>query len=179
MIPTGYSVEFWDPDEEPVLLFATVFDANSLGRWIYDWAGFFYGYASPLAEVAGDLWVLLLELSYKIKQAEDFVNGNCSASARNTLEEYLDSGERIWQRFNQLLQICEQHARKATRREAGSDSRVTVDRNQGLAFVECMFDQVLELSTTEEVMQCIRYWLLRYNANCLPFFGKMPTEGHI
>jgi hypothetical protein len=33
-IPAGYSYENWDPTEEPIMLLGSVFDANSLGKWI-------------------------------------------------------------------------------------------------------------------------------------------------
>src|SRR5690349_8878367 len=36
-IPAGYSLKNWDPAEEPIMLLGSVFDANSLGKWIYDW----------------------------------------------------------------------------------------------------------------------------------------------
>jgi hypothetical protein len=35
-IPAGYSHKNWDPSEEPIMLLGSVFDANSLGKWIYD-----------------------------------------------------------------------------------------------------------------------------------------------
>ena len=40
-IPAGYSFKNWDPTEEPILLLGSVFDANSLGKWIYDWTVFY------------------------------------------------------------------------------------------------------------------------------------------
>ena len=35
-IPSGYSPKHWDLEEQPILLLGSVFDANSLGKWIYD-----------------------------------------------------------------------------------------------------------------------------------------------
>jgi hypothetical protein len=35
-IPPGYSLKNWDPTEEPIMLLGSVFDANSLGKWIYN-----------------------------------------------------------------------------------------------------------------------------------------------
>jgi len=167
-IPAGYSVKFWDPNEEPILLLGSVFDADSLGKWIYDWAAFFYGAASPLAEEAGDLWVLLINLSHKIKLAEEVMSRVRSASSRDLLEEFLDSGERIWQRFSKLLKTCEEYMWASAKRECAGKGRVEMGRNSGLAFVEAMFDRDCELRTTEKLMQHIRTWLVRYDANCLP-----------
>ena len=36
-IPKNYSPKNWDPTEEPLWLLGNVFEANSLGKWIYDW----------------------------------------------------------------------------------------------------------------------------------------------
>ncbi|KAL2044136.1 hypothetical protein ABVK25_012439 [Lepraria finkii] len=36
-IPEGFSLKNWDPTEAPIKLLGSVFDANSLGKWIYDW----------------------------------------------------------------------------------------------------------------------------------------------
>ena len=48
-IRAGYSLRNWDPAEKPLLLVGSVFDANLLGKWIYDWT------PSTLKELAGDL----------------------------------------------------------------------------------------------------------------------------
>ncbi|RYN56962.1 hypothetical protein AA0117_g13228 [Alternaria alternata] len=64
-IPTGYSYKRWDPAEEPIFLLGSVFDVNSLGKWIYDWTVFHCGLATPLAEMAGELWLLLIQLTGK------------------------------------------------------------------------------------------------------------------
>lgn len=167
-IPAGFSTKFWDPNEEPILLLGSVFDADSLGKWIYDWAAFFYGAASPLAEEAGDLWVLLINLSHKIKLAEEVMGRVRSQASRDLLDEFLESGERIWQRFSKLLKICESYMWNAAKKESGSAKKVSMGKNSGLAFVEAMFDRDCELRTTEKLMQHIRTWLVRYDANCLP-----------
>jgi len=35
-VPPNYSLRCWDPSEKPILLLKSVFDAYSLGQWIYD-----------------------------------------------------------------------------------------------------------------------------------------------
>jgi len=69
-IPAGYSLKNWDPNEEPIMLLGSVFDANSLGKWIYDWTVYHHGPATPISDMAGDLWLLLIKLAEKIKRAE-------------------------------------------------------------------------------------------------------------
>jgi hypothetical protein len=51
-IPRGYSIKNWDPTELPIILLGSVFDANSLGKWIYDWTVYHHGASTPMADVA-------------------------------------------------------------------------------------------------------------------------------
>ena len=85
-IPPGYSLKNWDPNEEPIILLGSVFDANSLGKWIYDWTVYCHGPATPISEMAGELWVLLIQLAAKIKRA-DAASGPLKAGEIHTTEE--------------------------------------------------------------------------------------------
>ena len=60
-IPEGYSLKNWDPSEEPILLLASVFDANSLGKWIYDWTTFNRASKKEI-EISNEVKSLLNEL---------------------------------------------------------------------------------------------------------------------
>ena len=64
-IPAGYSLKNWDPTESPILLLGSVFDANSLGKWIHDWTVFPHGPAAPISGVSGKFWLLLIKLAGK------------------------------------------------------------------------------------------------------------------
>jgi hypothetical protein len=44
------------------MLLDSVFDANSLGKWIYDWAVYQHGAATPVSDMAGELRLLLIQL---------------------------------------------------------------------------------------------------------------------
>jgi hypothetical protein len=59
-IPPSYSLEHWDPIDYPYTLFASVFDTNSLGKWIYDWTVYHHGPDTPISDMAGELWLLLI-----------------------------------------------------------------------------------------------------------------------
>jgi hypothetical protein len=69
-IPPGYTFKNWDPTEEPILLLGSVFDANRLGKWIYDWTVATKGLSSSLSKMAGNVWLLLIELFGKFKRSE-------------------------------------------------------------------------------------------------------------
>ena len=165
-IPAGYSYKNWDPTEEPILLLGSVFDANSLGKWIYDWTVFFFGPATPMSEVAGDLWLLLIQLAHKIKRAEDIMPRIRSTKNHDMVDEFLDSGERLWQRFNKLLKICENYMWKAAKKESGNAKNVTMGKNSGCEFVDAIFGRDRELDRTEKLMAGIRLWSMRFDANC-------------
>lgn len=165
-IPAGYSYKNWDPTEEPILLLGSVFDANSLGKWIYDWTVFYYGPATPMAEVAGELWLLLIQLAHKIKRAEDTLPRIRSQSSRDMVDDFLESGERLWQRFNKLLKICENYMWKAAKKESGGAKKVTMGKNSGCEFVDSIFGRDRELERTEKMMTGMRLWSMRFDANC-------------
>ncbi|QIW98997.1 hypothetical protein AMS68_004515 [Peltaster fructicola] len=171
-IPAGYSYKNWDPSEEPILLLGSVFDANSLGKWIYDWTVFSHGPATPMSDLAGELWLLLIQLAGKMKSAEDALGSVRQQKNLDMIEDFIDSGERLWQRFNKLLKICENYMWKAAKRECGDSKRVTMGKTSGCEFVESIFGRDRELERTERLMTGIRLWALRYTANVDPILAR-------
>lgn len=165
-IPAGYSYKNWDPTQEPILLLGSVFDANSLGKWIYDWTVFFYGPATPMSEVAGEMWLLLIQLAHKVKRAEELMPRIRAQANRDLVDDFLESGERLWQRFNKLLKICENYMWKAAKKESGNSKNVTMGKNSGSEFVETIFGRDRELNRTEKLMAGIRLWSMRFDVNC-------------
>ncbi|KAI5362923.1 hypothetical protein Slin14017_G066040 [Septoria linicola] len=165
-IPAGYSYKNWDPTEEPILLLGSVFDANSLGKWIYDWTVFFYGPATPMSEVAGEMWLLLIQLAHKVRRAEEITPRIRSQASRDLVDDFLESGERLWQRFNKLLKICENYMWKAAKKESGNAKNVTMGQNSGSEFVDTIFGRDRELARTEKLMTGMRLWSMRFDANC-------------
>lgn len=169
-IPAGYSYKNWDPSEEPILLLGSVFDANSLGRWIYDWTVFHHGAATPMSDLAGELWLLLIQLAGKIKRAEE-----CSSRIRrqrdvDLIEDFLESGERLWKRFSQILKICEDYmwrvAKRESRKKGNSTPSVGMGPKSGCEFVDSIFGRDRKLEDTEKLMTGMRLWSMRFDANC-------------
>lgn len=163
-IPPGYSIKNWDPTEAPIILLGSVFDANSLGKWIYDWTVFHHGASTPMADVAGELWLLLIKLAGKVKRAAECVDRIKDIDSQETVEDFLESGKRLWSRFKKLLRTCEQFMWKAAKREGGKS--VSMGRNAGCEFVESIFGRDRELENTEKLMNSIRVWNMRFDANC-------------
>jgi hypothetical protein len=151
-IPAGYCYKYWDPSEEPIILSGSVFDAHSLGKWVYDWTVFYNGPASPLAEIAGELWLLLIQLAGKMKQAGETMPKVCGES-QEVLEGFLESGERLKMRFAKLLKVCETYMHK------------NASKNSSREFVDTIFGRDRELEHIEKLMTDIRHWNMLFDAN--------------
>ncbi|KAH7243932.1 hypothetical protein B0J15DRAFT_403738 [Fusarium solani] len=160
-IPQGYSLKNWDPTEEPVLLLGSVFDANSLGKWIYDWTIYHHGPSTPLSDMAGELWLLLIQLAGKVKRAEEFVGRARSAKSRVLAGEFIDAGDRLSEKLRGLLKACESSMLKVAERKTSGPGK-----NAGIEFVETLFGWDRQLDKTEKFMQNARLFILRFDANC-------------
>ena len=120
-IPTGYSIKHWDPTEAPIILLGSVFDANSLGKWIYDWTVYHHGGATPTADMAGDFWLLLIRLAGKMKWAEECVPRIRNMDNKEMVEDFIESGSRMWGKLKKLLRSCEPYMWRAANREVNEE----------------------------------------------------------
>ncbi|KAI3324093.1 hypothetical protein HD806DRAFT_60240 [Xylariaceae sp. AK1471] len=170
-IPTGYSLKNWDPTEEPIMLLGSVFDANSLGKWIYDWTVYHHGPATPISDMAGEMWLLLIQLSGKIKRSEEIVPQVRTQENREMIEDFIESGERLTDKLRSLLKRCEAPMLKASKKREAAQ----LGKNSGIEFVETLFGRERELEKTERFMQSVRLWNLRFDANCEDIL-KRPTQ---
>ncbi|KIW34162.1 hypothetical protein, variant [Cladophialophora immunda] len=161
-IPAGYSIKHWDPTELPIILLGSVFDANSLGKWIYDWTVFHHGASTPIADIAGELWLLLIKLAGKMKRAEECVDRIRNPEKQETVEDFIISGKRLWEKFKALLKDCEHFMLKAAKR----DGSKTMGKKAGTEFVDSIFGRDRHLEATEKIMNQIRLWNMRFDVNC-------------
>jgi len=173
-IPAGYSYKNWDPEEEPIMLLGSVFDADSLGKWIFDWTVYHYGPGTPIAEMAGELWLLLIHLAAKVKRSLETRHRIRKDANKEMVDDFLESGERLWIRFAMLLKVCEDYMWKAAKQEAGVEKPVSMGKNTGVEFVESIFGRDRELEKTEKLMTGMRLWSHRFDVNCLPILDH-PT----
>lgn len=163
-IPPGYSLKNWDPTEEPIMLLGSVFDANSLGKWIYDWTVYHHGPATPISEMAGELWLLLIQLAGKVKRAEECIPRIRSEENRDMVEDFIESGDRLMDKLKKLLRACEAPMLKAGKRHGKEQAQL--GKNAGIEFVDSIFGRDRQLENTEKFMASIRLWNLRFDANC-------------
>jgi hypothetical protein len=162
-IPRGYSIKNWDPTEAPIILLGSVFDANSLGKWIYDWTVYHHGVSTPMADMAGDLWLLLIKLAGKMKRAEERVGRSYSID-KEMVRNFIDSGNSLWQMFKDVLKKCEKFMWKAAKREGSKG--VSMGEDAGMEFVDSIFGRDRQLVNIEELMNSIRLWNMQFDANC-------------
>ncbi|KAH8701219.1 hypothetical protein GQ44DRAFT_744106 [Phaeosphaeriaceae sp. PMI808] len=164
-IPTGYSYKNWDPSEEPIMLLGSVFDANSLGKWIFDWTIFYHKSAIPFAKMAGELWILLIHLANKVKMAEEVILKICGKSKKIVLR-FLKRGKYLWVRFTEILKVCGDNMWKAAEKENDGGERVSIGKNSCHELVNTLFGRDRELEKTESLMASIRHWSMCFDANC-------------
>ncbi|KAF5585036.1 hypothetical protein FPCIR_8469 [Fusarium pseudocircinatum] len=140
-IPTGYSLRHWHPDEEPIMLLGSVFDANSLGKWVYDWSIYAHGPSTPISDMAGEFWLLLIHLAGKMKRAEETIGAVKSVDSRDIVEVFIETGERLWDKLVSLLKRCEapmlqayklkERKRESTVHKQGSSSATNENSSPG------------------------------------------------
>lgn len=162
-IPLGYSLKNWDPSEEPIMLLGSVFDANSIGKWIYDWTVYHHGPATPIADMAGELWLLLIQLAGKIKRAEEVMPRIRKEEHREMIDDFIESGERLTDKFKKVLKLCETPMLKASKEDP---NLAQLSKNAGTNFIDALFGRTMQLERLEKVMASIRLWNLRFDANC-------------
>ncbi|KAH7200497.1 hypothetical protein DER44DRAFT_731503 [Fusarium oxysporum] len=162
-IPTGYSLKHWDPDEEPILLLGSVFDAFSFGKWVYDWSVYAHGPSTPISDMAGEFWLLLIQLAGKVKRAEETVGRVRLVDSKDLVEEFIEAGERLWAKLVSLLKKCEAPMLEAYKLKERKRKNT---KNAGVVFIDTLFGQDKELKRTERWMQNMRIYNLRFDANC-------------
>ncbi|KAI6249644.1 hypothetical protein HI914_02137 [Erysiphe necator] len=171
--PSYYSIEFWDPAESPIILLGNVFDANSLGKWIYDWTVSCYSSGSNLGKMAGELWLLLIQLAGKVKRAEECMSRTRSEDAKEMLHDFISSGERLNGRLCDILKLCEKPMLNVSE-SSGKSHRLGT--KAGIVFVETLFGQDRLLIKTEKFMHSMRLWNLRFDANCGEILRSLRNE---
>jgi hypothetical protein len=144
------------------MLLGSVFDANSLGKWIYDWTVYHHGPATPIADMAGELWLLIIQLAGKTKRAEECMPTIRMKENQEMVEDFIESGERLTDKLKKLLKACEipmiKEAKKAPNKQPGN--------KVGTEFVDSIFGRDRHLEATEKFMASVRLWNLRFDANC-------------
>lgn len=171
-IPVGYSLRHWTVGEEPLLVAGSAFDAESLGRWIYDWAVYRGG---PSTSTAGDLWLLLIRFAGRMQRAGEGVGRLRDEADREMLQGFISSGRRLWSRLGRLLSVCEAPMWMTKGEWAAGEGRLKPGAAAGVEFVETMFVSEPVVGETQCLMGKMELWGERFVSNCEPLLGLRRT----
>ena len=119
-----------------------------------------------MSEIAGELWLLLIQLAGKIKRAEEAMSRIRQTASRDLVDDFLESGERLWRRFSKLLKTCEDFMVEVAQKEHRKGAKLKMSQNSGCEFVDSIFGRDRELERTEKLMTGMRLWSMRFDANC-------------
>lgn len=97
--------------------------------------------------------------------------------SRELVEDFLDSGERLWGKLVKMLKVCEDYMWKAAESVSGDIKSATLGKDSGYEFVNSIFGRERELDRTERLMSAIRLWSMRFDANCDDIL-RNPTAGY-
>ncbi len=174
-IPHGYSTKNWDPDERPIILLGSVFDANSLGKWIFDWAVFRDAPDMSL-DIAGNLWLALIRLARKMHTAEQqLLRRNVTATKVKLIHDFLDEGDGLWKRLECLLRRCEGSMMRMAVRDQHTIQVVGLDELAGCEFVDCLLGEGRQLDATDDLIHSIMSWCKRFDATFSKKSRTQPT----
>lgn len=110
--------------------------ADSLGKWIDDWTVYHHGSpTAPTAHLASELWLLLNKLTSKLKNAEHTMPSVWKREKQEMVEDFIENGERLWDKFRNVLKECKRYMLRVTKQ---SDTGIMA-KKQGAEFVHTIF----------------------------------------
>jgi hypothetical protein len=115
---------------------------------------------APISDIAGELWLLLIQLFGKTKRAEETVL-KIQSRQRKMVEEFIEAGRWITGKLQKLLKACE-----APMLRSGSKEGQQLGESAGVEFVETLFGPDREMDKTERFMASVRHWNIRFDTNC-------------
>ncbi|KAH8743102.1 hypothetical protein F5883DRAFT_368690, partial [Diaporthe sp. PMI_573] len=160
-IPLGYCLKHWNPTESPIILLGSVFDANSLGRWIYDWTVYTHGPLTSARKLAREMLFFLIKVSGRIKRCKECIRRiRLIDNIGRILKHFVRLGERIIDQFHKLLKMCEGPMLKASQKIG------QLGTNSGVAFVNTLFGQERQLTEFRRILKLMRRWNVQFDAKC-------------
>lgn len=164
-IPPHFCLENWNPDEEAIIFSGSVFDANSMGRWIYKWTAACRDKGATETATSAEFWFLIVQVAQKLQLCTRFVSqseGTDGVGQDEQLEmvtDFIQAGNRLMDKFQTLMTECE----KAMYEPGKKD---TLRREAGMVFVDVFFSPTGHKTTTNSLVEGMRIWLHRWRVNC-------------
>lgn len=148
--PEGYCLTHWDPTEEPFVVVGPVFDADSLGKWIYQWTVDMYDARSPMAEVSAEFWLLIIQLNGYIKIIKELWRTIPTRKDKANAESLIDSEVKKMNEVQSMLNACKQPMMRAQEYDGG------LGKNSGFELVQTLFGRDGNMGDTERFVQGVR-----------------------
>lgn len=162
-IAPGLCLKHWDPDEEPVLLLASVFDANSLGKWILNQTTRVYGEGDEMTDLAADFWFEHIKLGGKIKHAKSRLPQIADSSVRQRVKEFITFGDKLVNKLGGTLKKCEQRVLDVT----GINEIPKLGHKSVVVFIDTFIGRnPAQRDAFDELTQSIREWNNWFDADC-------------
>lgn len=163
-IPADYSLKNWDPRERPLILLGSVFDANSLGEWIFNWTKFVHGRGHPATKIAASLWDMLIDFAARLKRANDFSGDIKKKESREIVLDFVETADELWGKLRTLLKACEEYMWRTVKNKSGEG--VQMGTPSGTEFVDALFNAEKQWEKTSKLMNAMDTWCSRFNVNC-------------
>lgn len=162
-IAPGLCLKHWDPDEEPILLLTSVFDANSLGKWILDQTTRVYGEDDEMTDLAADFWFEHIKLGGKIKHAKSRLPQIADSSVRQRVKEFIIFGDKLVNKLGGTLKKCEQRVLEVT----GLNEIPKLGHKSVVVFIDTFIGRnPAQRDAFDELTQSIREWNNWFDADC-------------
>ncbi|KAF2476874.1 kinase-like protein [Lindgomyces ingoldianus] len=186
-IPDGPSIGLWDPEERPFTVLEGTLDSGSMGKWIYDWTLYHHGPNTPLAAMAGKLWISLTKLAYMMEVGEDWMfrlrtakdhdrtQAIPSQANQDVIGKFLASGQKLWIRLAKLLDACEEYMWLAPKEVNHGTLWSDIGKKPGCDFVDALFSRDHKLEKTEELMMDMHIWSMRFDSRCGDILRQMES----
>lgn len=153
--------------------FNAVFDANSLGKWIYGWARHRYEADAPEIKASGELWLLIMLMARKLRVSKKFISESVGIESvkqgedKEMVEDFIENGEHVMEKLQKHLEKCGKSMLASENKGKYKD-----DAARGVALAEAIFRD--HISTTKRIMQNMALWIFRWDANCSVVVGTKP-----
>lgn len=162
-IAPGRCLKHWDPDEEPILLLTSVFDANSLGKWVLDQTARIYGEHDEMTELAADFWFEHIKLGGKIKHAKSRLSQIEDSSVRQRVKEFIASGDKLVNDLGEILKKCEQRVVELT----GITEIPKLGHKSVVVFIDTFIGRTpAQRDAFDDFTRSIRVWNQWFDTGC-------------
>lgn len=157
--PPGYDLKLFDITETLFKVLGFVFDADELGKWIYDVVVSKHGPRTLIADMARTFWRVLIQLDTNINRSKESWESIRAPEDLDVVEDFIISGRRQISKLQRLLSACER-SMLGLLSEGSSGS--------GIDFVETLYNRDVMLKDTERFVEGLELWIRRWKDNCEP-----------